>query len=100
MVDYERTVSVDAAPEDAFRFLTDSSNLPRYVATMVSAGPREGDRLRVAAEVAGRHEEGEARVRVDEARRRSCSTCSSTRSSPPTRSRAFTSALLGGASTG
>lgn len=70
MVDFERTVSVDAAPDEAFRFLTDPDNLPRYVETMISAEPGEGGRLRVAADVQGRHEEGEARLRVDEAKRR------------------------------
>jgi uncharacterized protein YndB with AHSA1/START domain len=70
MVDHERTVAVDAAPDEAFRSLTDQSNLPRYVATMISAEPGEGDRLRVAADVQGRHEEGEARFEVDEAERR------------------------------
>jgi uncharacterized protein YndB with AHSA1/START domain len=70
MTDHERTVTVSAAPDDAFGSLTDPSALPRYVATMISAEPGEGDRLRVAADVAGRHEEGEARVRVDGAARR------------------------------
>jgi Polyketide cyclase / dehydrase and lipid transport len=70
MVDYERVVSVGAAPEEAFRSLTDLGNLPQYVATMVSADSLTTDRLHVAADVRGRREEGDARFRVDEAGRR------------------------------
>ena len=70
MGDYQRIVSVDAAPDAAFASLSDPSNLPRYVATLVSAEPEQEGRLRVAADVQGRHEEGEARVRIDEAGRR------------------------------
>lgn len=70
MANFERTVAVDAAPDHAFRSLTDPSALPNYVATMTAAELRTGDRLRVAAEVQGRHEEGDARFSVDEAGRR------------------------------
>ncbi len=37
---------------------------------MVLAEPEEGERLRVAAEVEGRHEEGDARFRADPSQRR------------------------------
>ena len=70
MPDYERSVTVAAAPDDAFRFLADTSNLPRYVATMVEAEPRQGDELRVAADVQGRHEQGEAHLHADPSTRR------------------------------
>ena len=69
MPDFERTVIVNTEPEDAFRFLADPTNLPRYVATMSFARPEQGDRLRVAAEVQGRHEEGGARFTADPVRR-------------------------------
>jgi uncharacterized protein YndB with AHSA1/START domain len=70
MAEHERAISVDADPDEAFRSLTDPINLPRYVATMVSVVPGDGGRLRVAADVQGRHEEGDAQVVVDEAARR------------------------------
>lgn len=70
MPDFERTATVTAAPEDAFQFLADPSNLPKYVATMSLAKPEEGHRLHVAAEVQGRHEEGDARFTADAAQRR------------------------------
>jgi hypothetical protein len=70
MPDFERSATVAAGPEDAFRFLADPGNLPRYIARMVLAEPGEGERLRVAAEVEGRHEEGDARFWTDPSRRR------------------------------
>ena len=65
MPDYTHTVRVDAAPDEAFAVLSEPANLPRYVATMVEAEAEPGDRLHVAADVEGRHEEGEARLTTD-----------------------------------
>src|SRR5436190_16879262 len=70
MADYTRTVSVAAAPDAAFEALADPKNLPRYVSMMVQAEPEQGDELHVAADVEGRHEEGEAHLRVDRGARR------------------------------
>ena len=70
MSEFERSVTVTASPNDAFQFLANPSNLPRYVATMVLAEPEEGERLRVAAEVEGRHEVGDAQFRTNPAQRR------------------------------
>jgi hypothetical protein len=61
---------VDADPTAAFASLADVRNLPRYVATMVLAKRQRADELHVAAEVQGRHEEGDARFHVDTAARR------------------------------
>ena len=70
MPDFERTATLNAAPEDAYRYLADPSNLPRYIATMRVAQPEGAERLHVAADVQGRHEEGDARFHSDpEARR-------------------------------
>jgi carbon monoxide dehydrogenase subunit G len=70
MADYERTISVAAAPDAAFAALADPKNLPRYVATMVEAETQRGDEVRVAADVQGRREEGEAHLHTDSAARR------------------------------
>jgi polyketide cyclase/dehydrase/lipid transport protein len=67
---YERTVTVPAAPDAAFNVLANPANLPRYVATMVMAEVEHGDELRVAADVQGRHEEGEAHLHADPAAQR------------------------------
>jgi len=70
MRDFERTATVAANPDDAFRFLAEPSNLPRYVATMSAARAEGSERLHVAAEVQGRHEEGDAGFRTDPSARR------------------------------
>ena len=70
MPDYTRSVTVPAEPDAAFAALSDARNLPRYVAAMTAARPQAGDMVHVAAEVQGRHEEGEAHFDVDRAQRR------------------------------
>ncbi|HZU11513.1 MAG TPA: SRPBCC family protein [Chloroflexota bacterium] len=70
MPEFERTTTVPASPDDAFRVLADPRNLPRYVATMTTSEPTGADRLHVAADVEGRHEEGDARFRADREQRR------------------------------
>ncbi|HLJ67727.1 MAG TPA: SRPBCC family protein [Chloroflexota bacterium] len=70
MRDFERSTTVAIGPDEAYRFLAEPANLPRYVATMTRAQPEEGDRLWVAAEVQGRHEEGNVRFHADVSRRR------------------------------
>jgi uncharacterized protein YndB with AHSA1/START domain len=70
VADYERTVEVGAPADRAFECLADPANMPKYVAMMTAAVPKEGDTVHVAAEVQGRHEEGDAHVHADPARRR------------------------------
>lgn len=70
MPEFERSETIDASPVETYRFVSDPRNLPKYVATMVMAQPQSKDMLRVAAEVSGRHEEGDARFKGDEHRRR------------------------------
>jgi hypothetical protein len=70
MAEFERSTTVAAPADDAFRYLADAANLPSYIATMVMAEPASLDRLRVAADVEGRHEEGEASFRADAGSRR------------------------------
>jgi uncharacterized protein YndB with AHSA1/START domain len=70
MADYERTVEVAAPADNAFECLADPANMPKYVAMMTTAVPRGGDTVHVAADVQGRHEEGDAHVHADPDRRR------------------------------
>ena len=70
MADYERTVELAAPADQAFECLADPANMPKYVAMMTTAQPRGGETVHVAAEVQGRHEEGDATVHADAARRR------------------------------
>lgn len=70
MPDFDRTMTVHASPDEAFRALADVENLPRYVATMTGADTRGAGTLHVAADVEGRHEEGNAAFRSDPQSRR------------------------------
>ncbi|HEV8623386.1 MAG TPA: SRPBCC family protein [Acidimicrobiia bacterium] len=70
MADYERTVEVAAPADQAFRCLADPANMPKYVAMMTTAVPGGGETVHVAAEVQGRHEEGDAHLHADPAARR------------------------------
>lgn len=70
MPDYQRSISLAAQPEAAFAFLADPDNLPRYVATVVKAEPHADGTVRIAAQVQGRHEEGDALLQIDAAGRR------------------------------
>lgn len=70
VADYTRTITVAAAPDAAFEALADPKNLPRYVSTMVEADARRGEEIHVAADVQGRHEEGDAHLRTDSDNRR------------------------------
>ena len=67
MPEYMRSEQVSANPGAAFEYLANPNNLPKYVATMVMAHPAAGEKLRVAADVQGRHEEGEGWFRTDAA---------------------------------
>lgn len=70
MADYERMVEVAAPADRAFTCLADPANMPKYVAMMTTAVPKQGDTVHVAADVQGRHEEGDAHLHADPARRR------------------------------
>jgi carbon monoxide dehydrogenase subunit G len=70
VVDYTRAITVAADPDVAFEALANPKNLPRYVSTMVEADVQRGDEVHVAADVQGRHEEGDAHLRTDPGNRR------------------------------
>ena len=65
MAVYERSATVHATPAATYGYLSDPRHLPEYVATMTQARPTTQGHLRVAADVQGRHEEGEAMFRAD-----------------------------------
>lgn len=70
MADYEQTRSIRADPDATFEFLSDPTNMPTYVSTMVRARAVGADRVEVAADVGGRHEQGAALVHANAERRR------------------------------
>jgi carbon monoxide dehydrogenase subunit G len=67
--EYEVSGSVNASPGSVFAYLSDVDHLTDYVPHMVLARD-EGEGLRVAAEVQGRHEEGAAWLNTQEDQRR------------------------------
>jgi uncharacterized protein YndB with AHSA1/START domain len=70
MAQYERSATIDAPPAATYDYLADPRHMPEYVATMTQARQSDRDHLHVAAEVEGRHEEGEAMFRSDPSSRR------------------------------
>jgi len=70
MAEYERSETVPASGANVYAYVADPANLPAYISTMVRADALSGGHLHVAAEVEGRHEEGDARFRADSAARR------------------------------
>lgn len=65
MGDYERSTEVDAPAQQLFDYLSDVRNLPKYMGSMTSAEPAEGEAVHVTANVNGTTKEGEAWFRVD-----------------------------------
>jgi uncharacterized protein YndB with AHSA1/START domain len=70
MAEYERSATVHATPATTYEYLSDPRHLPDYVARMTQARPTAEDHIHVAADVQGRHEEGEAIFRADPSIRR------------------------------
>jgi uncharacterized protein YndB with AHSA1/START domain len=70
MADFERSATIHAPADATYEYLADPRHMPEYVATMTLAQPSRGGHLHVAADVKGRHEEGEAMFEADEAARR------------------------------
>jgi Polyketide cyclase / dehydrase and lipid transport len=70
MADFERSATIHAPADATYEYLADPRNIPDYVARMTLAQEARGGHLHVAAEVEGRHEEGEAMFLADPAARR------------------------------
>jgi uncharacterized protein YndB with AHSA1/START domain len=70
MADFERSATIHAPADATYEYLADPRHMPDYVATMSQAQEATGGHLHVAAEVQGRHEEGEAMFEADPAARR------------------------------
>jgi hypothetical protein len=70
MADFERSATIHASADPTYEYLADPSHMPQYIAFMTEAQEAPGGHLHVAAEVQGRHEEGEAMFEADDAARR------------------------------
>lgn len=70
MADFERSATIQAPADATYEYLADPRHMPEYVANMTRAEASRGGHLHVAADVQGRHEEGEAMFEADDAARR------------------------------
>jgi Polyketide cyclase / dehydrase and lipid transport len=66
---YEHSAPIDLDADLVFDYLSDVGNLPRYFPQMTKAEQRDGDTVRVAADVDGRIVEADAWLRVERADR-------------------------------
>ena len=65
MSDYQHSISIDAAPEDVFNYVSNIKNLPDYLSTVQNAEPQSGERVRVQGEVAGHSYDVDGYFHVD-----------------------------------
>ncbi|MDP9380146.1 MAG: SRPBCC family protein [Chloroflexota bacterium] len=70
MPEYEHTQRIQASPEEVFAFVSDVSNLPKYLPTTKSAEPQGEERVRVQGEANGRRYDSDGYFRVDPVARR------------------------------
>ena len=70
MAEFERSATIQASPDATYAYLAEPRHMPEYVAMMTLAQESRGGHLHVAADVQGRHEEGEAMFEADDAARR------------------------------
>ena len=63
------SVSIEAAPDDVFAFVRDVTNVPEYLAPIMSASAAGGDAVRTTVDVDGQATVEEAWFRVHEGHR-------------------------------
>jgi ribosome-associated toxin RatA of RatAB toxin-antitoxin module len=51
MPEYQRSITIDATPDELFDFLSQVENLPRYFSRLTEAHPATGDEVHVTAKV-------------------------------------------------
>lgn len=68
--DYEHSLTVRAAPDAVFDFVSDVGNLPQYLPTTMSAEPQPGERVRVRGEAGGHEYDSDGYFRADTSSRR------------------------------
>jgi hypothetical protein len=70
MSEYHHSQSVQASPDKVFSFVSDIKNLPKYLPTVRSATPQEGERIRIQGEVAGHRYDNDGFFKVDSQQRK------------------------------
>jgi uncharacterized membrane protein len=57
MSDYEQSIKIDAPPDEVFAFVSNLSNIPRYLPSVSTVASRGAERLRVRGDTAGQYAE-------------------------------------------
>lgn len=70
MSQYERTLAVDATPDEIFAYVSDLNNLPEYLPTVHHAEPQQNERIRIQGKAAGHKYDSDGYFRVDTTARR------------------------------
>jgi uncharacterized membrane protein len=71
MGEYQRSITINASRKQIEDFVSDFSNLPKYVPTTKSAQPQQGDRVRVQGESPNGHKyDADGYFRLNESKNR------------------------------
>ena len=65
MPDYEHSLTVEASPETVFAFVSEITNLPKYLPTTHQAEAQPGGRVRVQGEAGGHPYDSDGYFRLD-----------------------------------
>ncbi|GHO44370.1 SRPBCC family protein [Ktedonospora formicarum] len=65
MGEYERSIKIQASRRKVEDFMSDVSNLPKYLPTTKHAEPQHGERVRVEGEAHGHHYDADGFFRMD-----------------------------------
>lgn len=70
MGEYERSIKIQAPRSQVEDFMSDVSNLPKYLPTTKRAEPQHGERVHVEGEAHGHHYDSDGFFRVDKSQNR------------------------------
>jgi uncharacterized membrane protein len=65
MSEYQRTIAIEAKPDDVFDFVSDINNLPKYLPTVESATPQHDGGVRVTGKAGDKAYDYEGYFRID-----------------------------------
>ena len=68
--DYEETTTIQASPQEVYDFVSDVSNLPKYLPTTKSAQQQSSERVRVQGEAEGHQYDSDGYFRTNGANER------------------------------
>ncbi|MBD2100144.1 SRPBCC family protein [Leptolyngbya sp. FACHB-261] len=68
--EFEQSITVNAAADSIFAFISDVKNVPQYLPTIKNAQPQEGERIRTQGQVGDHSYDSDGHFRVDQQARR------------------------------